>query len=111
MTIMRNLMMLLIMSAFTACGTAPVNDNVSPATSPTQMASRVPETNSKEEVVQFLLTSAASDFRTHGPSGELRFRNVRVGHVMKPGGGEQYSLCGELIRTQEGNQNWTPFVT
>ena len=48
-------------------------------------------------VVEFLLTSAATDFHTQRPAGPVRFREVRVGHVMTPSGEDQYRLCGEFL--------------
>ena len=63
-------------------------------------------------VVEFLLTSAATDFHTHRPPDLGRFRDVRVGHVKNPGGEDQYLLCGHFLSTQEtGNAAGTPFVT
>ena len=63
-------------------------------------------------VVQFLLTSAATDFHTHGPKDTVRFRDVRVGYVMTPGGEKQYRLCGQFLPAVEaGKAEWTPFAT
>ena len=64
------------------------------------------------EVVQFLLTAAATDFHTHSRSGSVRFRDVRIGHVMSPSRAEQYMLCGQFLPSQEvGKAEWTPFAT
>src|SRR5437667_5743757 len=79
-----------------ACSTAPVTRRESQAVSPTQVLA--------PEVVQFLLTAAASDFRTHRPPDPVRFRDVRVGHVVTPSGKEQYMLCGQLLPAQEGGK-------
>ena len=63
-------------------------------------------------IVQFLLTSAATDFHTHRPPDPVQFRNVRIGHVMTPGGERQYRLCGQFLPAQEtGKAEWTPFAT
>lgn len=84
-----------------ACSTSRVTRNESPAVSP-----------AIEPVVQFLLTAAATDFHTHRPPDPVRFREVRVGHVMTPRGEEQYVLCGQFLPAQEGgNAEWTPFAT
>ncbi len=65
-----------------------------------------------DTVLQFLLTAAASDFHFHGPSGPVRFREVRLGHVVTPGAEQQYRLCGQFLRTERGiKSQWTPFVT
>ena len=70
------------------------------------------EKASVESAVQFLLTSAAADFHAHGPSGPLRFRRVRIGHVMGPNAVKQYRLCGQFMRIQQGvKSRWSPFVT
>ena len=48
-------------------------------------------------VVQFLLTSTATDFHAHRPPDPVRFRDVRVGYVVTPGGEKQYRLCGQFL--------------
>lgn len=84
-----------------ACSTSRVPRSESQAVSPAM-----------EPVVQFLLTAAATDFHTHRPPDPVRFRDVRVGHVMTPGGEEQYMLCGLFLPAQGGgNAEWTPFAT
>ena len=81
-----------------ACSTAPVTRSDSQAVSPA--------------VVQFLLTAATTDFRTHRPPDPVRFRDVRIGHVMIPSGEEQYMLCGQFLPAQQGgNAEWTFFAT
>ena len=94
---MRYLAVLFATLVLAACSTTQ-SQAVSPA--------RVPD-----PVVQFLLTAAATDFHTHGPSG-VRFRDVRIGHVTTPAGGEQYMLCGQFLPAQDGGKaEWTPFAT
>src|SRR5438105_4011124 len=62
--------------------------------------------------VEFLLTSAATDFHAHGPPPPLRFRDVRSGYIITPNGGKQYRLCGSFSPALEsGKVEWTPFVT
>ena len=64
-----------------------------------------------QAIVQFLLTSAAHDFHQHGPN-PMRFRHVRVGHVLSSGGEAQYRLCGELLPARKGGgAEWIPFAT
>ena len=95
---MRYPAVLLATLVLAACGTASVTRKDSQAASPA--------------VVQFLLTSAATDFHTHRPPGPVRFRDVRIGHVKTPSGEEQYLLCGQFLPTLEaGHAEWTPFVT
>jgi hypothetical protein len=65
-----------------------------------------------DSIVQCLLTSAATDFHTHGPTGPLRFREVRLGHIISPSAEKQYRLCGQFLQTQVGNKaQWTLFAT
>jgi len=66
-----------------------------------------------DEAVQFLLTSAATDFHTHHPPDPVQFRDVRIGHVVTSSGKEQYMLCGQLLPAQEDGvkAEWTPFAT
>lgn len=82
----------------TACGKAPVTRSDSQPVSPA--------------VVQFLLASAATDFRTVHPSEPIRFRDVHIGQVKTAGGEDQYMLCGRFLSAQEpDNAEGTPFVT
>ena len=95
---MRYLTVLFATLVLAACSTAPVPRSESKAVNPA--------------VVQFLLTAAANDFHTHRPPDPVRFRDVRVGHVMSPTGEEQYRLCGQFLPAQQGGKaEWTPFAT
>jgi hypothetical protein len=95
---MRYLAVLFATSVLIGCGKAPVARSESQAVSPA--------------VVQFLLTAAATDFHAHRPPDPVRFRDVRIGHVMTPGGEQQYVLCGEFLPAHEGGKaEWTPFAT
>ncbi len=70
------------------------------------------EASPPDSVVQFLLTAAATDFHNHRPPDPSRFRDVRFGHVIAPGGERHYMLCGQFLPAQEGgNAEWTSFVT
>lgn len=81
-----------------ACSKAPVTRNDSQPVSPA--------------VVEFLLTSAATDFHTHRPPDPVHFRDVHVGHVKTSSGEDQYMLCGQFLPGQEsGSAEGTPFVT
>jgi hypothetical protein len=82
------------------------------AVSRTQVLALELENARLDSVVQFLVTAAATDFHAHGPSGPLRFRKVRIGHVMTSSAEKQYRLCGQFMRTQQGaTSEWTPFAT
>jgi hypothetical protein len=95
---MRYFTALLATLVLAACSTTSITRNDAQAATPA--------------VVEFLLTSAASDFHTHSPV-PARFRNVRIGHVKNPSGEDQYLLCGEffLPAQEASNAEWTPFVT
>ena len=79
--------------------------------------SKAPVTRSDSQpvspvVVEFLLTSAATDFHTHRPPDPVRFRDVRLGHVVTPTGQEHYMLCGQFLPAQGGGTaQWTSFAT
>jgi hypothetical protein len=98
---MRSLVALLTTFVLVACSTAPgTRDQSHPANA------------SMNPAVEFLVTSAATDFHTHRPPHPARFRDVRSGYVVTPDGTRQYRLCGEFLPAQEGGKaGWTPFVT
>jgi hypothetical protein len=85
-----------------ACSTVPVTRSEPQAVSPTQAAAPELQQASIESVVQFLLAAAATDFQAHRPPDPVRFREVRIGHVMTPRGEEQYMLCGQCLPAQAG---------
>lgn len=109
---MRYLAVLFATLVLAACSTAPVTRSESQPVSPAQVPAPELQKASIGPVVQFLLTAAATDFHTHRPPDPVRFRDVRIGHVVTPGGEEQYMLCGQFLPAQEGgNAEWTPFAT
>jgi hypothetical protein len=99
--IMRSLVALLTTFAFVACSTPPATRDQSH-----------PPNASMNPAVEFLLTSAATDFHIHRPPHPVRVRDVRSGYVLTPDGTRQYRLCGEFLPAQEGGKaEWAPFVT
>lgn len=109
---MRNPAILFTALVLAACSTAPVTRSQSQAVSPTQVLAPELQNTSIDSVVQFLLTAAATDFHTHRPPDPVRFRDVRIGHVVTPDGKELYMLCGQFLPAQEGGKaEWTPFAT
>src|SRR5213083_37986 len=109
---MRYLAVLFATLVLAACSTAPVTRNESQGVSNTKVPAPELQKASLDSVVQFLLTAAATDFHTHRPPDPVRFRVVRIGHVMTPSGREQYMLCGDFMPTEErGKAEWTPFAT
>jgi len=98
---MRYLAVLFATLGLAACSRAQVPRSESQAGSPT-----------RDAAVRFLLTAAATDFHAHRLPDPVRFRDVRIGHVMTPSGEEQYRLCGQFLPAQEGGKaEWTPFAT
>lgn len=71
-----------------------------------------PRVSSVEAAAEYLLTSAAEDFRDHRPPFPARVRNVRLGYVTAPDGSRQYRLCGEFLpESQSGDAPWVYFAT
>jgi hypothetical protein len=98
---MRSLATLLTALVLVACGTAPAARDQSH-----------PQNASLDPAVEFLLTSAATDFHTHRSSYPARFRNVRSGYFVTADGTRQYRLCGEFLPAQEGaSAEWIRFAT
>jgi hypothetical protein len=109
---MRYLPFVLATLVFAACSTGPVARNQFPAVSPNQGIIPESQNASVDSVVEFLVTSAVTDFHAHGPLRILQFRDVRIGHRMTPGGEKQYMLCGQFLPAQDGDQaEWVPFAT
>ena len=102
----------LLTLVFAACNRTPVSNSQSQTASPGQGLASEKPTPSTDSPMEFLLRSAATDFRVHRPPVIERFRNVRFGHLMTPAGAKQYQLCGEFLPQQrEGKAEWTPFAT
>ena len=94
------------------CSATHVTRSESQSASSTQALAAEPQKASLDSALQFLLTAAAKDFHTHGPSDSLRFRNVRIGHITTSDGTVQYRLCGQFLPLQkDGNAEWIPFAT
>ena len=102
----------LITLMFAACCTTPVSQCQSQAASPGRGLASGGPNPSTDSPMEFLVTSAATDFQAHHPPVVERFRHVRFGHVMTPTGEKQYKLCGEFLPQQrDGKAAWTPFAT
>lgn len=105
---MRYLAILFGLLFFAACNTAPVHSGNSKTINP------VTELNntSIDSVLQFLLTTAATDFHNHRPPDPLRFRDVRLGHLTGSNGEKRYILCGQFLPAEgKDKAEWTSFVT
>ncbi len=78
---------------------------------PDKRTGSVKPDSDNDSIVQFLLNSAASDFRANGPS-VASLRNVRMGYIVTSSGEKQYRLCGEYLGAGEQTEaGWTPFAT
>jgi hypothetical protein len=110
--IMRYRAVLFATLVLAACNTASVTRIESRAVSPSRVRASDPQKAAPDTVLQFLLTAAASDFLAHRPPDPVRFRDVRIGHVIAPNGEELYMLCGQFLPAKEGGKaEWTPFAT
>ena len=96
---MRHLAALLSILTLTACGASSGPDDGARAQKPPV-----------DVPVEFLLTSAASDFHAHPPPYPVRFRDVRVGEMPATDGGRLHMLCGQFS-SADGKGEWIPFVT
>lgn len=94
---------IVFMTAFTCC-----NSNKKADTKVSSSAIFENE-NIPDSVVQFLINSASTDFRTHQPPTPIDFRNVKIGYIKSPNSEKTYLLCGEFL-SQE-NKEWTEFTT
>ena len=93
-------LVLTMTTLFSACGQAPSGDS-------SGRQRDVP----RSEHAEFLLSSAAADFRSQREPRPARFRNVRSGQIVTAGGA-QYRLCGEFLpEGREETGEWVPFVT
>lgn len=109
---MRTLAILFATLVLAACSTAPDTRSVPGAASPAKVSAPELQKASLDSVVQFLLTSAATDFHIHRPPNPVRFRDVRIGHVITSTGENQYMMCGQFLPEGEGGKaEWTPFTT
>src|SRR5258705_4087629 len=97
---MRYLAVLFATIVLAACSTAPGTRSGSQTASPAQVLTPELQKASTDPVVQFLLAAAATDFHAHRPPDPVRFRDVRIGHVMSPSREAQYMLCGEVLPDQ-----------
>lgn len=108
---MRTIVALIAALALASCSTTASHSEAETAELTQAPDTRVPN-QSASSALEFLLTSAANDFRAHPQSGPIHFYNVRIGHVMSSDGEEQYMLCGEFSSAQGGGKDERiPFAT
>lgn len=63
-----------------------------------------------DSTIQFLITSAATDFHHHQSPKVIDFRNIKVGYTLSSGNEKIYILCGEFL-SEEAKENWLKFAT
>ena len=99
---MRLLAMLLLLAALSGCRAS------APALNARAATIALPASDSARE---YLLQSAAGDFRAHGPE-PARFRNVRFGYVEGAGFSQMALVCGE-VEPAKGPEagRWIAFST
>jgi hypothetical protein len=109
---MRYLAISLVIFALAACNKVPNARTNAPSANAVQTIAPDPQKTSMDSVVQFLMTSAVTDFHIHRPPDPVRFRDVKIGHVVGPNGEKQYRMNGEFLPAQGGaSAMWTPFAT
>ena len=94
-----------------ACATAPAMRSASQPAGPTEASVPALQPTPADSLVEYLLTSAATDFHDHTSPSPVRVRDVRVGHFTNREGEVHYMLCGQFLPAQGGMADWTPFAT
>jgi hypothetical protein len=92
-----------LMSAFISC-----NSDNKTATK-TALTATTKNEVVPDSVVQFLIASAANDFRNHQPPTPLDFRNVKIGYINSSNHERIFILCGEFLSKE--NNEWEEFTT
>jgi len=111
-TAMRYCALISTLLVIAGCASAPVSHTRPPAEIPARSSAQEMRDTPPDSVVRFLISSAAADFHTHGPSQIVRFRDVRLGYSVTLSGEKQYVLCGQFLRRQNGDSTaWVPFST
>jgi len=80
------------------------------ATAADATPSGVAPTAPSGEVIEFLLSTAAEEFRASPSVRAVAFRKVRVGYFAEGGVG-RYVLCGRVQSVNAQKAEWIPFAT
>jgi hypothetical protein len=108
---MRYLTTLLVALLIGGCSKSPAPQTDSASANASQVADQGPKNSSVDSVQDFLLTTAASDLHSHGPSRVLRFRDVHFRYVVSQAGDTVYLMCGQFLPEKEGRKTeWIPFA-
>ncbi|THU38133.1 hypothetical protein FAM09_15735 [Niastella caeni] len=98
---------ILTVFAITACNLGNKNESNDNST---EVSQTISENGSiPDSVVQFLITSAATDFHTHQPPTPTDFRSVQIGYLKAANNDKNYILCGEFLSKE--NKEWVEFAT
>ncbi|RFS17051.1 hypothetical protein [Emticicia sp. C21] len=109
-TALKTLTCILFLSALVSCSSNPGNTKET-ETDSTVVATASQTTESiPDSTVQFLITSAAGDFKNFKQVTPVDFRKVKVGYVELTPGVNSFVLCGEFA-SKEKKDEWLPFAT
>lgn len=95
--------LIILLSCTTRVNEKELNTNTSNSSTNLGNIKSIPDS-----VIQFLITSAATDFNEHQPPTVIDIRNVKAGYISS-GNELTYLICGEFLSQEK--QNWESFVT
>jgi hypothetical protein len=105
---MRRLPILLLATLLAGCAAPAPADAPRAASTPAATPAASPTAASPTD---YLLDSAASDFREHPPTPSA-FRNVRYGQLVAEDGTVSHRLCGEFqVQKSDSEPEWKAFAT
>jgi hypothetical protein len=84
------------------------NSNNRTETKDSSVANSVKETI-PDTAIQFLINSAAADFRNHHPPTAIDFRDIKIGYTTSSNNEKIFVLCGEFLSKEE--KEWVEFTT
>jgi hypothetical protein len=99
----RRLIVLIAALTLMACNSATVRDGKSTMAQPSTLVGTNTHEASEAATMEFLLKSAATDFRARPPAKNLHFRNVHLGYAVTSEGQTKYMLCGEFFSPTDIN--------
>jgi hypothetical protein len=84
-----------------------ISPNAPSAAPPTPISETI------DSIAESLAGYAVKDFLEHQPPLPIKFRKVRVGHLISADGSRSYRLCGDFLATDGGDKKlrWMSFVT
>ncbi|MBK9495178.1 MAG: hypothetical protein IPO08_11725 [Xanthomonadales bacterium] len=100
---MRSLITIFAAMTLMACNSATVRDEKSAMPQPSTLVRTDAHEASEAVAMEFLLKSAATDFRARPPAENLHFRNVRLGYALTSESKTKYMLCGEFFSPTDIN--------